>query len=385
MNSFNKLSLKVVISIAFFVLFVLLQGGVFFIEYQQEQKKLSIDKEQFIKGVTGHLQTALSHTLMRLDNAYAQQIVSLTALDPDFRSIAIIDHSQKILLSNKLRQKATSAELTLPEYKKRFHEKALENNELLFIHNRQKQELIIYAPLQMLPESHSLSREFNGLIYLRYSLNNAIASLRYQALISLIEISITLLVVILLLYYFIHYIVIRPINRLAEAATVSNLGRKLDLDLTGVGEIGVLQKSLAQLASDVSQNFNTLSANEQRWLYALSASRDGVWDWDIENDQVYYSAHWKTMLGCTSDDIGDDILEWESRIHNDDLCTVVHDLKNHFLGKTSYFENTHRMRGHDGQYRWMLMRGQTISWDDTGQPLRIIGTHTDISAYKLTS
>ena len=382
MNNMSKLSLRVIIPLVLFVVFIVLQGSVLFLEFQQAQHRLYSEKEQYVKGIAGNLQTTLSNSLMRLEKAQAQQIVSVTALDPDFKSIAIVDHNQQIVLSNNLRKKYMFAKLQLAYYDGNLLQQVIEKNEFVFQYNDITQELIVYAPLQMLSTGNSLNREFNGLIFMRYSLTNAITSLRYDALISLIKFSITLLVAIFLLLYFINRIVIRPLNKLALSTKISDLSNQIEIDKSGLGEIGILQHSFAQLAEEVKKNINTLSASEQRWLYALSGARDGVWDWDIQKDEVYYSSRWKEMLGYRKEDIKNDINEWESRIHSEDLFKVLQDLKFHFVGKNSFFENTHRIRCQNGEYRWILSRGQTVSWDADGQPLRVIGTNTDVSLYK---
>ncbi|WP_019614521.1 bifunctional diguanylate cyclase/phosphodiesterase [Psychromonas ossibalaenae] len=382
MNNVNKLSLRVIIPAILFAIFVLLQGFVFYLEYQQAQKRLYIEKEHYIKGIAGNLQTTLSNTLMRLEKAQAQHIVSETALDQNFKTIAIVDHNQQIILSNDLRKKYMFSKLQLEQYDGSLLPQVIEKNEFIFQYNSSTQDLIVYAPLQMLSKGNSLNRKYNGLIFIRYSLTSAIKSLQYNALISLIKISTTLLVTLFLLIYFLNRIIIKPLNQLALSTNISDLSNKIEVDQSGIGEVGLLQNSFAKLANEVKNNINRLSASEQRWLYALSGARDGVWDWNISDDNVYYSTRWKEMLGYDKTDIGTDIDEWESRIHPEDLFTVLQDLRFHFTGRNSFFENTHRVRCLNGEYRWILSRGQTVSWDADGQPLRVIGTNTDVSVYK---
>ena len=139
--------------------------------------------------------------------------------------------------------------------------------------------------------------------------------------------------------------IILPLNKLALSTTLSNINSDVEIDQSGLGEIGVLQQSFANVTAGVKHgNFAVLSASEQRLLYALSGSRDGVWDWNIEQDSVYYSERWKELIGHKKEEIQDSIEEWESRIHPDDLFLVLKDLQQHFSGKTSFFESTHRIR-----------------------------------------
>lgn len=123
-------------------------------------------------------------------------------------------------------------------------------------------------------------------------------------------------------------------------------------------------------------------AAEQRWRFALEGSRDGVWDWDASTNKVFFSDRWKHMLGYSPDEIGDDLSEWESRVHPDDMAAVMADLMPHLEGRTPYYENVHRMLCRDGSHKWILDRGRVVERDQEGKPLRVIGTHTDLTEYK---
>lgn len=123
-----------------------------------------------------------------------------------------------------------------------------------------------------------------------------------------------------------------------------------------------------------------LEEAEARWRFALEGADHGVWDWDARTQKVFYSSRWKDMLGYADDEIGDGFGEWESRVHPDDLPGIRAALDAHFKGETSIYLSEHRLRCKDGHYAWVLDRGKVVEWADDGSPLRVIGTHTDISA-----
>lgn len=125
-----------------------------------------------------------------------------------------------------------------------------------------------------------------------------------------------------------------------------------------------------------------LKKSEQRWLFALEGSGDGVWDWDGKSDTVFFSAQWKRMLGYSEDEIGDKLTEWSDRVHREDIDKCYEDLNKHFRGETPIYINEHRLLCKDGMYKWILDRGKVIEWDENGKPSRIIGTHSDISLQK---
>ncbi len=127
-----------------------------------------------------------------------------------------------------------------------------------------------------------------------------------------------------------------------------------------------------------------LRESELRWQFALEGAGDGLWDWNAATNKVFFSRRWKTMLGHAEHEIGDGLHEWDSRIHPEDRDRCYADLERHFSGETEFYHNEHRMRCKDGSYKWILDRGKVIQWSADGKPLRVIGTHTDISARKAT-
>ncbi|MDX2110518.1 MAG: PAS domain S-box protein [Verrucomicrobiota bacterium] len=136
---------------------------------------------------------------------------------------------------------------------------------------------------------------------------------------------------------------------------------------------------------DITQNKRAqeaLTQSEMRWKFALEGSGDGMWDNDLLNGTVYYSTRWKSMLGYEDEDIGTSNEEWRSRVHPDDISLARQVLDEHRAGKTSVFSMEIRMRCKDGSWRWILSRGQIIQRNPQGQPLRMIGTHSDITPRK---
>jgi len=131
--------------------------------------------------------------------------------------------------------------------------------------------------------------------------------------------------------------------------------------------------------SDRKQAEADLRASETRWQFALEGSGDGVWDWNAQTNTVFFSRQWKAMLGYGEDEIGTTLDEWSSRVHPDDLEQCYAALHRHFSGETPIYQDEHRMRCQDGSYKWILDRGKVIEWTETGVPLRMIGTDSDIS------
>ncbi|MEY3299686.1 MAG: hypothetical protein RLZZ597_2946 [Cyanobacteriota bacterium] len=121
---------------------------------------------------------------------------------------------------------------------------------------------------------------------------------------------------------------------------------------------------------------------ESRWQVALEGAGAGVWDWNMQTNQVFYSRQWKTRLGYTEAEVGTDLIEWDSRVHPDDKTHTYQALEDHIQGRTEHYQSEHRLRCKDGTYKWMLDRGQVIEHAPDGKPLRMIGINHDITDRK---
>jgi PAS domain S-box-containing protein len=122
-----------------------------------------------------------------------------------------------------------------------------------------------------------------------------------------------------------------------------------------------------------------LRESEERWKFALEGAGDGVWDRNIQTDEVQYSKRYKEMLGYADGEFGDRRDEWERRIHPTDRQHVMADLQAYLDGDSHAYSTEFRMLCKDGTWKWILARGMVVSRDASGKPLRMIGTHTDIS------
>src|SRR5579862_33568 len=124
-----------------------------------------------------------------------------------------------------------------------------------------------------------------------------------------------------------------------------------------------------------------LAKLEERTTLSQAAANDGVWDFDVESNEVYFSPRWKAMLGYGDDDMRGSP-DWRSLVHPDDLSRVQAAIREHVAGKTPIFESTHRMRHRNGEWRWVISRA-TARVDKHGRLLRLVGVELDITERKL--
>ncbi len=125
-----------------------------------------------------------------------------------------------------------------------------------------------------------------------------------------------------------------------------------------------------------------LHESEARWKLALDSSGDGVWDWDLATGTETYSQRFKELFGYADHDLDDRQDAFDARTHPDDVAQMLRDRQTHFDGRAPRYANEHRVRCKDGSWKWVLSRGMVISRDADGRPMRMIGTHTDITARK---
>ncbi len=128
---------------------------------------------------------------------------------------------------------------------------------------------------------------------------------------------------------------------------------------------------------------DALRESEQRLSLALDAVSDGVWDWRIDTNSVYFSPRWYTMLGYEPYELPQTFDTWRRLLHPADLPAAESVVDQH-LTSAEPFELEFRMITKGGDYKWIFARGKTVEKDAQGNALRMLGTHMDITGRKQT-
>ena len=129
---------------------------------------------------------------------------------------------------------------------------------------------------------------------------------------------------------------------------------------------------------------NNFYKNEERYSLAMRGSNDGLWDWNLDTDEVYYSPRWKSMLGYEEDELIPTIETWKSHVHPDDRNFVLEKARDYIEGRAESFEVEMRMHHKDGHIVYILSRGFLASHKSNKTPYRLVGTHVDITERKET-
>jgi len=142
--------------------------------------------------------------------------------------------------------------------------------------------------------------------------------------------------------------------------------------------------ALARIRTHLSHKTQStaLRESEERYARAARGANDGLWDWDMEAGEIYFSPRWKEMIGYPEDEIGRRPDEWLCRVHPDDSPRLQAAVTSHCRHEAPQLECEYRMRCKDGTYRWMLGRGMAV-WNTEGEAVRIAGSQTDVTSSKL--
>ena len=125
-----------------------------------------------------------------------------------------------------------------------------------------------------------------------------------------------------------------------------------------------------------------LEASEERWKFALEGAQEAVWDYDVPSGRLQCSPMWFTMLGYREGELEPTISQWEALLHPEDRVPALNMLSSHFRGETERYDFEYRLRCSDGSFKWIHSRGKLMEKSATGAPVRIIGTHYDMSQRK---
>ena len=134
--------------------------------------------------------------------------------------------------------------------------------------------------------------------------------------------------------------------------------------------------------TDRKQAEADLAESEERFALAMQGANDGLWDWDLRTNEVYFSPRWKTMLGYAERELENSFETWERLVQPEDLLTAKLHIEDCLTGKEPKFEVEFRMRHKEGHWVYILSRAYTVRNQADGKPIRLVGTHVDITERK---
>lgn len=136
--------------------------------------------------------------------------------------------------------------------------------------------------------------------------------------------------------------------------------------------------ALVRNVEEQKQQEALLKTEQDRFRLAVEGSQDGIWDWSVTTNEVFFSDRYIKMLGYSTDEFSQTFEAWVEKIHPEDLAKVHQDIDAHLSGKTPVYENRHRLLCKDGSWKWFLARGKA-NFDEEGNTTHFVGFQTDIS------
>lgn len=188
-------------------------------------------------------------------------------------------------------------------------------------------------------------------------------------------------------------VISKPIHEFSkhlESTNIENIADiKLDLKTEGIRELEMLDNAFDQMANNLKNAIisrdeaqKELHDSESRLKHALAVSNEGIWDWDIKNNEIFYNHAFFTMLGYSHNDFPQNKNSWFNLIHPDDKEKCQDAIEHCLSGYEPGFKIEYRLCSKDKKYLWILAKGKIVEHDYFGSPIRFVGTHTDISKIK---
>ncbi|WP_155887715.1 PAS domain S-box protein [Paucidesulfovibrio longus] len=142
---------------------------------------------------------------------------------------------------------------------------------------------------------------------------------------------------------------------------------------------------LAWAKTEKDRLYEELRKSQERLALAVEGTQVGLWDWRVQSGEVYFNEQWAIIAGYTLKELEPlSIQIWMNLCHPEDLERSEKSLQDHFQGKTQIYQCEARMRHKDGHWIWVLDQGKVVEWDEQGAPIRMAGTHQDITERKLS-
>jgi PAS domain S-box-containing protein len=146
----------------------------------------------------------------------------------------------------------------------------------------------------------------------------------------------------------------------------------------------VLNDKLRTEAAERKQASEAVEKSERRLELALFGADLGLWDWNLQTGEVFWDRQWAAMLGYELEDLKPALPTWEQLVHPEDRAEMRRALQEHLDGRRPFYESEHRIHTRSGEWKWILSRGKIVARDPDGRPIRITGTHRDVTEHRRT-
>lgn len=370
---------------AILVFFVIVLGLFSFrVEILQSQQRA---EDQLIQDATSDgsgMAAILEYLYSKGDLEGAEMLVSQNASDPNLELALLIDENNKVLLSSRYALRGVAVADTPAGDAAPTFEKVRQTMAGTINISEGRRYFTAVYPVFLGPAPGHIRSSRIGLLIMKYDLSVWKGRIYADAVRRSVPFAAILFILCVAIWFLFDRIITRRVALLVDATTrVTNGALDVRTELHGSDELAQLSKAFNEMADVIQMDTEFLRKSEERFDLAVRGANDGLWDWDIVTNEVYFSPRWKNMIGYEEHELANNYAEWEKRIHPDDRDRVMEDIRAHLQGLTPHYNCEYRLLHKDGSYRWILSRGLAIR-DSSGKPYRMAGSHRDITEQKKT-
>ena len=351
-------------------------------EITESYQRAETSSKDFVQTSASRTASILDYVYRRSDIEQAEIVISQLGSDPNLTSVMLFDERDIVRLSNRYENRDRPiSETGSALYAKIFAEvRSTMAGKIIFSQNKQQLIAIYPVLLQSLPGELRPSRV--GILFLEHDLTKIKQEAQQIALKRSLLFSSTLMIFCLGLWFFFDLTLTRRVARLVAVSNNLADGKLSDrASLSGSDEVAQISTAFDQMATKIQENTKALELSEERYNIAISGTNDGLWDWDLRSNEVYYSPVWMKILGYESDPLPLVLSTWSENVHPEDFILAEQAIQSHLRGETPIYEHTHRMKHQNGHYIWTFAKGKCLR-NEEGKPYRLVGTITDITAKK---
>jgi PAS domain S-box-containing protein len=356
------------------------------VSFQQEitetYQKTETSSQNTVRISASRTAGILEYLYRRADNEQAEIIISQVGSDPDLDLVLLFDDRNSVLLSDhyELRDLPLGKTLAQPYEGQITAVRQTMAGQVWLSPDKHKLIAIYPVLLKALPNELRPSRV--GILFLEHDLTQAKKEAYNDALRRSLLFAGMLTLFCIGLWFFFEFTLTRRVAHLVATSNSLAAGQLGDrAQLSGSDEIAQISSAFDRMAEKIQENTKDLERSEERYDLAVSGTNDGIWDWDLSTNTVYYSPVWFKILGYEPNHLSNLSSTWSEKLHPDDLDSAQQAVRDHLVGETELYEHTHRMQHRDGHYLWIAAKGKCLR-DATDAPYRMVGTITDITAKK---
>ncbi|WP_227993153.1 putative bifunctional diguanylate cyclase/phosphodiesterase [Shewanella sp. YLB-07] len=386
MFKINRPSLVFVVPIFTFILYLCLMSAEFVYERSESQAEALSQTQARIEQHLIRMKYIVESALAIQDTGRIEQEISLAATDLDVMVFTVLYQEGEIRFANHLVWRGSQANYVIDGYEPSIHSKTIKADTPTIQFNPARLSIQAYYPIDNIT---ALEKDQGNIIYLEYDVSPLLSEVkeaRFQSAIRSWGVSLLCLAIFLFL---LHFYLIRPLRLMAKQAKkasyiVKNNGSFPKWKASPVNvvfsELEAIRNHLINFSDKLERSEKQLRDSQQRWLFAIEVSRNGIWDWNFATGEVFLSDRWKEMLGYSEDELASELSTWENLLHPEDKKDALLTLNQYLNNELDEFESVHRLRHKLGHYIWVLDRGMIVEWDDKGKATRMIGTHADVTS-----